>query len=374
MVKLLNNKAVRSWLFQGLLVGGIVLVAVAAFRNARQALNDRGISTGFDFLSDPAGFAISESVIPFGPDHTVAGAFLAGLANTLYVSIAAIILATVLGALVGLARMSPNRLLSVLAGLYIEIFRNTPQLIQIIFWYTFLIMLPSVREAFDFGGGVYLSNRGLILPWLADPTAGGLSAAGLACGFIAALIFLCLPGRRRWRGKVISLCLVLPIVVLATCIVIFGISRPALTGFNFNGGVAVSPEYLALFLGLGCYIAAFIAEIVRAGLTSVDKGQVEAARSLGLPESKVLFSVRIPQSLRVIVPMAAAQYISLVKNSSLGVAVGYPELFNVSNSLATLTGQAIECVAIMGVLYLLTAIAMSALANAFNTMTKITER
>lgn len=374
MGKILNNKEVRSWIFQSLLVGGLTLLAVTAFRNARQALEERGISTGFGFLDEPSGFALSESIIPFDPGASVAQAFLAGLANTVYVSLSAIVLATVLGVLIGLARMSRNRLLSAFAGLYVELFRNTPQLIQIIFWYTFIIMLPNIRNAFELGGGFYLSNRGLALSWLADPTAGTLSAIALGVGFIAALIVLCLPGRRRWRGKAIALCVALPLLLLAVSVALFGISRPELTGFNFTGGAVVSPEFLALFLGLGCYIASFIAEIVRAGLTSVDKGQIEAASTLGLPAGKVLFSVKIPQALRVIVPVAAAQYISLVKNSSLGVAIGYPELFNVSNSLATLTGQAIECVAIMGVLYLLTAVAMSALANGFNKMTMITER
>ncbi|WP_119165549.1 amino acid ABC transporter permease [Algihabitans albus] len=374
MGKVFNNKDVRSWIFQSLLVGGLALLAVTAFRNARQALEERGISTGFGFLDEPSGFALSESIIPFDPGASVAQAFLAGLANTVYVSLSAIILATVLGVLIGLARMSRNRLLSVFAGLYVELFRNTPQLIQIIFWYTFIIMLPNIRNAFDFGGGFYLSNRGLALAWLADPTAGALAATALGVGFVTALILLCLPGRRRWRGKAIALCIALPLLLLAVSVALFGISRPELTGFNFTGGVVVSPEFLALFLGLGCYIASFIAEIVRAGLTSVDKGQIEAADTLGLPTGKVLLSVKIPQALRVIVPVAAAQYISLVKNSSLGVAIGYPELFNVSNSLATLTGQAIECVAIMGVLYLLTAIGMSALANGFNKMTMITER
>ncbi len=374
MRRLLHNRRARSWIFQGLLVGGLLLVAVAAVHNARTALEARGIATGFDFLAAPAGFALSESVIAYDADASVGRAFLAGLANTLSVSLGAIVLATVLGVLVGLARLSRNRLLSGLAGLYVEVFRNTPQLIQIIFWYAVVIALPTIRNAVVLGGDIYISNRGLILPWLADPVAGTLVAGALSLGFIAAVVVLCLPGRHRWRGRAIAVALAVPLALLVLSIGLVGLSRPALQGFNFVGGVAVSPEFLALFLGLGLYIASFIAEIVRAGLASVDRGQIEAAVALGLPAGKVLFSVRIPQALRVIVPPAAAQYISLIKNSSLGVAIGYPELFNVSNSLASLTGQAIECVAIMGVLYLLTAMALSALANGYNRMTVITER
>ena len=374
MRQFVNNRRVRSWTFQVLLVGGLLLIAAVAVHNAGTALEARGISTGFGFLAEPAGFALSESIIAFDADASVGRAFLAGLANTVSVSLGAIVLATLVGVLVGLARLSRNRLLAGLAGLYVEVFRNTPQLIQIIFWYALIIALPTIRDALAFGGDVYLSNRGLVLPWLDDPTAGGLAAAALGVGFVAAVIVLCLPGRRRWRGKAIAVSLAAPVALLAVSVGLFGLSRPELRGFNFTGGVTISPEFLALFLGLGLYIASFIAEIVRAGLSSVDRGQIEAAQALGLPAGKVLFAVRIPQALRVIVPPAAAQYISLIKNSSLGVAIGYPELFNVSNSLASLTGQAIECVAIMGILYLLTALGMSALANGFNRMTMITER
>ncbi len=374
MTRILNDRRVRSWAFQGLLVAGLLTVIVLAALNARDALTDRGLSSGFGFLSEKAGFAVSESVVPFGPDNTVGRAFIAGLSNTISVSLAAIVLATVVGVIVGIMRLSPNRLVARAAGVYVESFRNTPQLIQIIFWYALVISLPAIRNALDLGGGVFVSNRGLVVPWLDEPLAGALAAAGIGAGFVAALVLACLPGRRRWRGKAVAALLVVPVLCAIAAAAFTGISVPELKGFNFRGGATVSPEFLALFLGLGLYIAAFIAEIVRAGLSGVDKGQVEAARALGLPERTVLFSVRIPQALRIIVPPASAQYISLVKNSSLGVAIGYPELFNVSNSLATLTGQAIECVGIMALLYLATALGMSALANGFNRMTLIAER
>ncbi|WMS44317.1 ABC transporter permease subunit [Acuticoccus sp. MNP-M23] len=374
MKRFIHDRRVRSFVFQGLLVGTLVLVLALAALNARQALGERGLSSGFGFLSEKAGFAVSESVIPFGPDNTVGRAFVAGLSNTISVSLAAIVLATLVGVVVGIARLSPNKLVARAAGVYVESFRNTPQLIQIIFWYALVISLPAIRQAFALGGGVFVSNRGLVMPWLDEPLAAGLAAAGLGAGFVAALVLVCLPGRRRWRGKAVAALLLVPVAGAVAAAAMVGLSVPELKGFNFRGGATISPEFLALFLGLGLYIAAFIAEIVRAGLAGVDKGQVEAARALGLSERTVLFSVRIPQALRIIVPPATAQYISLVKNSSLGVAIGYPELFNVSNSLATLTGQAIECVGIMALLYLATALGMSALANGFNRMTLITER
>ena len=375
MISLPRNAKVRAWLFQAALVGGIVATLWLMTTNAQQALEARDINTGFGFLAEQAGFTISESVIPFSSESSVGRAFLAGLANTMAVSIAAIVLATFIGVVVGIARLAPNRLISGAARIYVEVFRNTPQLVQIIFWYALLISLPNVRNAFDTGFGALLSNRGLAFPWLADPVAGNALTLALGVGFLGGLILLCLPGRRRWRGKVILMSGIgLPLAAFVFTGFNTSLSFPELSGFNIKGGRALSPEFLALFLGLGLYIAAFVAEIIRAGLNSVDKGQVEAAEALGLPPGRVLSSIRIPQALRVIVPPMTAQYISLVKNSSLGVAIGYPELFNLTNSISTLSGQAIECVALMALMYLLTAITMSALANGFNRMTRITER
>lgn len=369
-----RDARVRAWFLQALLIGSLIAVLGVAFYNARHALDARGISTGLDFLSERSGFDLSESVIPYGPGDTFLRAFLAGLANTMAVSLSAIVLATLLGVLVGLARLSPNLLLARLAGIYVEIFRNTPQLVQIIFWYALLIALPHVRNAVDLGGGFFLSNRGLNFPWIAHHALGGMVAVILGGAFIAFLIILCMPGRIRWRGRALGTLTAGSIALLGGAFAFGGVDMPELKGFSFRGGSTLSPEFMALFLGLSLYIAAFIAEIVRAGLTGVDRGQIEAAHALGLPPAKVLFSVRIPQALRIIVPPAAAQYISLVKNSSLGVAIGYPELFNVSNSISTLSGQAIECVTIMGLMYLLTALSMSAVANAFNRFVQVTER
>ncbi|MEM8552926.1 MAG: ABC transporter permease subunit [Pseudomonadota bacterium] len=374
MLRLWRDERMRAILFQVALIGGLAAVFFWGFQNARAALDARGISTGLGFLFERAGFDLSESVIPYGPNDTFLDAFLAGLGNTVFVSVAAIVLATVLGIVIGLARLSPNPLLSRLAAAYVELFRNTPQLVQIVFWYSLAIALPRVRDALDFGGGVFLSNRGLTFPWIGEPAVGNLVASVLGLSFLATLILVGLPGRRRWRGTALLGLWGVTLGVVVLGALTAGLERPALTGFNFRGGATLSPEFLALFLGLGLYIAAFMAEIVRAGLLSVDRGQIEAARTLGLPPRKILASVRIPQALRVIVPPAAAQYISLIKNSSLGVAIGYPELFNISNSIATLSGQAIEAVTIMGCLYLATALGVSAIANAYNRVVQVTER
>lgn len=374
MNQLLHDARIRAWLFQALLVGGLALLIIVAVHNARVALEARGISTGLAFLFERAGFDLSESVIVYGPKDTFLRAFLAGLANTVAVSLSAVVLATILGVLIGLARLSPNFLLAKLARGYVELFRNTPQLVQIIFWYALLISLPRVRSAIEVGSGFFLSNRGLTFPWIEQSIGADIVGAALGLSFVAVLIVLCIPGRVRWRGRAMGAITAIGLATLIGGFALGGVSVPELTGFSFAGGAVLSPEFMALFLGLSLYIAAFIAEIVRAGLMGVDRGQIEAAEALGLPPGKVLFSVRIPQALRIIVPPATAQYISLVKNSSLGVAIGYPELFNVANSISTLSGQAIECVTIMGLLYLMTALTMSALANAFNRFVQVTER
>jgi len=372
--RIFQNTVFRAWFFQGLLVGVLTLAVACMWRNAQAALAARGIRTGFAFLFESAGFGVSQSVIPFTASDSIFWAFMVGLGNTFAVSIASIVLATTLGTLIGVARLSSNGLIAGLARGYVEVFRNSPQLVQVIFWYGLVLALPPIRNSHELGLGFFISNRGFYIPWFTRPETGALMALGLALGFLCALILLCLPGRRRRRGRTaLASAIGVPLCAFALSGFDVDISVPVLKGFNFRGGSSISPEFLALFLGLGLYIAAFVAEIVRAGLSSVDPDQVEAAIALGIPAKNVLLSVKIPQALRVIIPPVAAQYISLVKNSSLGVAIGYPELFNLSNSITTLTGQAIECVAIMGALYLLTAIATSAALNLFNRASRIVE-
>jgi general L-amino acid transport system permease protein len=294
-----------------------VLAALAALLgwfawNAAQNLAARGIASGFAFLWREAGFEIGEtSMLAYDAGHTYLRALVIGLANTFRVALAGIVLATLLGTALGLARLSPNWLLAKLAGAYVEIVRNVPLLVQLFFWYAVISdALPPPAEAFNPLPGVYFSNRGLFLP---------------------------LPG-----------------------------DVPALEGFNFTGGIALSPEFAALLVGLTTYTAGFIAEIVRAGILSVPRGQGEAARSLGLVRRDELRHVVLPQALRLIVPPLTSQYLNLTKNSSLAVAIGYPDLVSIANTSMNQTGQAIEGVAMIMAVFLTISLSISAFMNWYN--------
>jgi len=313
-----NNVHTRAWIYQLLVVAGLLGLGAYLIGNAQHALSKQGISTGFSFLGARAGFEIGEKSIAFSSTDSFLRAYGVAILNTLKVSAASILLATVVGVAVGLGRLSANPLVRKLASIYVEVFRNTPQLIQLVFWYTLIANLPRPREAFSLGGMAFLSNRGLTLPWPGD--------------------------------------------------------MPVLRGFNFQGGVTLSPEFVALLLGLSLYIAAFIAEIVRSGVQSVGRGQVEAAQAVGLGRADIYRRIVFPQALRVMVPPAAGQYVSIIKNSSLGVAIGYPELFNVNNTIVTLSGHTVEAIAIMMSIYLAISFAIAALMNLYNRCVQIRER
>jgi general L-amino acid transport system permease protein len=350
--------------------------------NAQHALAKRGISTGFSFLSREAGFPISQSLIPYTTSDSFLRAFAVAILNTLSVSAAAVIFATLLGVLIGIGRLSSNWIVARLASAYVELFRNTPQLIQISFWYLLVTRLPSPRQAWSLGGYGFLSNRGLVVAVPAPDAAWTWVALGLAAGVLGAWALARLAAARRRRSGTplpvlpIALALVvgLPLLAWFAAGAPTGLDLPALQGFNFRGGVTLQPEFIALLLGLSLYIAAFIAEIVRSGIQSVGRGQVEAARSVGLGPGDLYRWVILPQALRVIVPPAASQYVSLFKNSSLGVAIGYPELFNISNTVTTVSGHAIECVLIMASVYLLISLVIAVLMNLYNRAIQIRER
>jgi general L-amino acid transport system permease protein len=292
----------------------VAAVAVAWFfiSNTLANLEERRIASGFGFLGREAGFEISESAfLTYGAANTYLKALLVGLANTLSVSVIGIIAATVLGAFIGLARLSRNFLLNRLSAIYIEFVRNVPLLVQLFFWYAVITEgMPGPRDALSPLPGVFLSNRGLFFPTFA--------------------------------------------------------SVPELQGFNFVGGMQVSPEFAALLVGLATYTAAFIAEIVRAGVLAVDRGQREAAHALGLTRAQALRKVILPQALRVIVPPMTSQYLNLTKNSSLAVAIGYPDLVSIANTTMNQTGQAIEGIAIIMAVYLTISLSISAFMNWYN--------
>ncbi|WP_210191599.1 MULTISPECIES: ABC transporter permease subunit [Rhodomicrobium] len=362
----------RALGYQVLVVAAIIGLAMFFIGNAQDALHKRGISTGFDFLSQAAGFDIGEAPIAFTSADSFLRAYAAAVLNTLKVSAIGIVLATVIGVAVGLARLSGNALIRGFASAYVELFRNTPQLVQLIFWYTLIAQLPVAKQAIPIFDLAFISNRGLVLPWPSDAAAFARVLLALALAIAAAILL-----RRRQRRSglaALALIAVAPLAVWMLHGAPTGFSVPRLQGFNFQGGVTISPEFLALLLGLSLYIGAFIAEIVRSGIQSVGKGQLEAARAIGLRPRDTYRKIVLPQALRVMVPPAASQYMSLVKNSSLGVAIGYPELFNVNNTIITLSGHTIEAIGIMMAIYLTLSLAIAALMNIYNRSVQIRER
>ncbi|HVD83624.1 MAG TPA: amino acid ABC transporter permease [Bradyrhizobium sp.] len=358
---------------QILFVAALVWIGYEIVANARANLQAQRITSGFGFLNNTAGFDVSQSLIPYSGSDTYTRVFLVGLLNTLLVSIIGIFFATVIGFLVALGRLSPNWLLSRISGGYVELIRNLPLLFQILFWYlAVLSALPNPRQSISLFGSFFLSNRGFVVP---KPVAhAGLEPFALAILVaVVASVLLRRYARRQLfeRGRVVKiwpyvlgLLIGLPLVtaLLFGAPVTFEI--PELKGFNFSGGSRIIPEFVALTIALSTYTAAFIAEIVRAGIQSVHKGQMEAGSSLGLQRGSVLRLIVVPQAMRVILPPLTNQYLNLTKNSSLAVAIGYPDLFSVfAGTTLSQTGQAIEIIAITMGVYLLISLVTSAIMS-----------
>jgi general L-amino acid transport system permease protein len=310
-----NNPRLRDAAYQCLAIVGVIAVGWFLIANTLDNLATRGIVSGFGFLGRPASFAIGETLVEYSPSDTFARALYVGLVNTLFVSTLGIVLSTLLGGAIGIARLSTNWAMRTLAGGYVETLRNVPLLLQLFLWYALITQgLPGPRQALQLLPGIFLSNRGLVVPWFGPD----------------------------------------------------GFTAPHLAGFNFEGGAALSPELAALLFGLTVYTAAFIAEVVRGGVLAVPKGQSEAALSLGLTRGQSLRFVILPQALRIIVPPLSSQYLNLLKNSSLAVAIGYPDLVSVANTTLNITGQAIEGFAIVMAAFVTISLAVSALMNWYN--------
>jgi len=377
-----HSTGFRSLVYQFLVVVLVIAVSLYMFSNAQRAMESRGIATGFGFLSEEAGFAIGESMIHFLPENTYVRAFGVAILNTFKVAMVSIVFATIIGILLGIARLSSNWLMRKLASIYVEVFRNTPQLVQIIFWYTLIIRLPGPRQVYNPIEGVYLCNRGLFMGWPTPDPIHTWMAVSLLVGCLSVY------GLSRWSqlrlrqtGQYVpvfwyglSIIVGFPVATWLIGGAPTAMDLPQLRRFNFIGGINLTPEFLALMVGLSLYIASFIAEIVRSGIQSVERGQIEAARAIGLRRGFIFRLVIFPQALRVIVPPAAAQYISLVKNSSLGVAIGYPELFNVNNTIITLSGNTMECIGIMMAVYLTISLTIALIMNWYNKLVQIKER
>jgi len=358
---------------QILFVAALAWIGYEIVANARANLQSQRITSGFGFLSNTAGFGVSQSLIPYSESDTYTRVFLVGLLNTLAVSIVGICFATVIGFVVALGRLSPNWLLSRIAGGYVEGVRNLPLLFQILFWYlAVLSALPGPRQSLALFGSFFLSNRGLVIP---RPIANaGLEPFALAA-LVAIMVALLLRRHARRRlfqsGRPITIWptaagLLIGLPLLAA--LIFGapvaFEVPELKGFNFAGGLRVIPEFVALALALSTYTGAFIAEIVRAGIQSVHSGQMEAGASLGLQRGSILRLIVVPQALRVILPPLTNQYLNLTKNSSLAVAIGYPDLVSAfAGTTLSQTGQAIEIIAMTMGVYLTISLVTSGIMN-----------
>ena len=362
-----------GFVLQILFVLILVWIGYEIFVNARANLENQRITSGLGFLNNTAGFDVSQSLIPYNGSDTYTRVFFVGLLNTILVSVIGIVFATVIGFIVALGRLSPNWLLARIAGAYVEVIRNLPVLFQILFWYlAVLAALPNPRQSISLFGAFFLSNRGLIIP---RP----IGQAGLEPFMVALLvaivasIFVHYYARRQLfeKGKaikiwpiVLGLLIGLPLVTALLFGVPVTVEMPELKGFNFAGGLRVIPELVALAVALSTYTAAFIAEIVRAGIMSVHKGQMEAGLSLGLGRGRVLRLIVIPQAMRVILPPLTNQYLNLTKNSSLAVAIGYPDLVSVfAGTTLSQTGQAVEIIAITMGVYLLISLVTSAIMS-----------
>ncbi|ELP6758620.1 amino acid ABC transporter permease [Vibrio vulnificus] len=381
---LLYNPTFRSVVFQVIAILALVFFFYTIVNNALTNLNARGIATGFDFLSQEAGFGIGLTLIEYDETFSYGRTFVIGLLNTALVSFLGIILATVLGFVIGIARLSSNWLVSRFAAIYIEIFRNIPLLLQIFFWYFAVLQaLPSPRQSISLGEAIFLNVRGLFFPKPVFEAGSAFIFAALFAGIIATIFIGVwarnkqkLTGQQTPMGRIaLALIVGLPALVYFISGMPVSAEYPALKGFNYQGGISIIPELAALLVALSIYTAAFIAEIVRSGINAVSHGQTEAAMSLGLPRTRTLKLIIIPQALRIIIPPLTSQYLNLTKNSSLAMAIGYPDLVSVfAGTTLNQTGQAIEIIAMTMGVYLTLSLVTSALMNIYNKKVALVER
>ncbi len=377
----------RSQAFRGLVYQAVAL-AVIGFaiwylaHNTLINMRERGIQSGFDFLTQTAGFDIGESLFPFDSSEHYWKAFLVGLVNTLRVAVLGILLTTLIGTLIGVGRFSRNALIRGLCSAYVEFFRNVPILLQLLMWYLlFTELLPDTLEPWVIGP-TFLSKGGLSYPIPIWTLGHALAVVGLFAGVVAAWLY------RRWAfrqfeatGRIRSMFWVPVVIVLAGGVLGWlvggapmAMNAPKQGEFAVEGGGSLTPEFMAVLLGLTVYTAAFVAEVVRAGIQSVARGQSEAASALGLGRGQEMRLVMLPQALRVIIPPLTNQYLNLTKNSSLAVAIGYPDVVSIANTALNQTGRAVECIAIVMIIYLCTSLITSLLMNWYNARAAIKER
>ncbi len=364
----------RELFWQGLLLAALAGAAAFLVVNAQTNLARRSLTFGFGFLARPAGFDIPFHIPAWLPSFSYGRALWVCFVNTLLVSGLSIVTGSLLGLLLGIMRLSDNWLVRNTALSVIELVRNTPQLIQLVFWYAGVLQaLPAVRQSIDLPAGLFLNVRGLFLPWPILPAG----AVWLPAALISSLVALPFLWLIRVRGRQVgAAALSLPLASLVAIVLIAqGVDRPQLQGFNFRGGVVLPPELVALWLGLTVYASAFIAEIVRGSIEAVPYGQREAARSLGLRPGPELFLIVLPQALRVMVPPLTSQYLNIIKSSTLGAAVAYPEIVQIfAGTVLNQSGRAIEVITIVMGVFLVINLAVSALMNRYNRKVLLTER
>lgn len=378
-----NDPIIRGWIFQLVVVGLVGSLVWYLVSNTLDNLGRQKIASGFSYLGREAGFEIGDTMIAYSPASTYARAILVGMLNTLKIAVLGIIMATVLGTLIGVGRLSPNWLLAKICEWYVEAFRNVPLLLWLFLIYKLISeAFPGPRQAISVLNSFFLSNRGLYFPVpLADPIHKWMGV-GLIVGIIAAVLV------HRWAKKRqdatglpfpsvkagIGLVLGIPVLVWLAGGAPRGMSWPALSGFNFEGGTVIQPEFTALLVGLVLYTSAFVAEIVRSGILALHKGQSEAAAAIGLSRGQAMQLVLLPQALRIIVPPMTSQYLNITKNSSLAIAIGYPDLVASVNVTINQTGQAIENVLIIMAAYLTVSLSISAFMNWYNKQIALRER
>ena len=379
----LRSRAFRGVLYQVIALAAIAFVAWFLAHNTLENMRVRGIQSGFDFMGQPAGFDIGETLMSYESIDPYWKAFLVGLLNTLRVAIVGIVLATLLGTALGVGRFSANALVRGLCYGYVELFRNVPILLQLLMWYLFLTeALPEPGQPLSVGGLFYLSKGGLSFP--APVWAAGHAWAVLgACAGLCAAWWYGQRAKAHFDATGQARATVLPALGLVIVGALLGWAVggapsewriPETSDVAVTGGGEVTPEFIAVLMGLVLYTSAFIAEVVRAGIQSVPRGQSEAANALGLPPGRQMRLVVLPQALRVIIPPITNQYLNLTKNSSLAVAIGYPDVVSISNTAINQTGRAVECIAIIMVIYLFTSLSTSAVMNWYNKRSAIKER
>jgi general L-amino acid transport system permease protein len=378
-----NDPIIRGWVFQIVVVALVVLTAWFLVNNTVENLQRQKIASGFDYLHHEAGFEIGDAPIAYSPADTYARAIVVGLVNTIKVAVLGIVLSTILGTLIGIGRLSPNWLLAKICECYVECFRNVPLLLWLFLFYKIISeTFPGTRQAINVLDSIFLSNRGLYFPVpMAHPIHQWM-AVGLLVGLVATWLV------KRWAKKRqdatglpfptikagVALSVGLPALVWLAGGAPHEMSWPALKGFNFDGGLVIQPEFTALLFGLTIYTSAFIAEIVRSGILALNKGQSEAAAALGLSRSQAMRLVLLPQAMRLIIPPMTSQYLNITKNSSLAIAIGFPDLVAAVNVTINQTGQAIENILIIMAAFLTVSLTISAFMNYYNKRIALRER